>query len=97
MILQQFLVLIVVGWNKMFFYRDSIFPILDKKFVKAKLYTDTGVHAQENLQLQIEKFQTIALPFYAIISPENKILATWTGSSLKISDFEKFLLKNIPF
>ena len=42
-----------------------------KQYVLLELYTDTGeASSEENQKLQDSKFKTIAIPFYAIIDPD---------------------------
>jgi thiol:disulfide interchange protein DsbD len=51
-----------------------------KDFVLLELYTDgTDAESEKNQKLQESKFSTIAIPFYAIVDPNEKIVATWGG------------------
>ena len=76
------------------FSEKQIFKQLQENFILLRLYTDVGESAKENLQYQIKKFNNIALPFYAIISVDGKILAQNAGI-MNNADFLKFLQKNI--
>ncbi|MBX7172569.1 MAG: thioredoxin family protein [Pyrinomonadaceae bacterium] len=62
------------------------------KFVRARLYTDGEGQPYEDYQkMQSEKFGTVALPLYAIITPDGNILATFPGLTRDESQFVKFL------
>ena len=73
---------------------QNIFPqppikeALEKNFVLVRLYTDGGTNYQRWQQMQIRRFQTVALPFYVILTPQNQVVATQAGL---ISDSKKFL------
>jgi len=45
--------------------------------VLVELYTDgTDKESEENQKLQDEKFSTVAIPYYAIMDPDGKVVAT---------------------
>jgi hypothetical protein len=46
-----------------------------QEFVFAELYTDKGPHKDENKKLQDERFNSVALPLYLVLSPDGKELA----------------------
>ena len=47
-----------------------------KKLVLVELYTDgTDKESEENQKLQDEKFATVAIPYYAIIDPDGKVMS----------------------
>src|SRR5579883_3239296 len=53
-----------------------------KNLVLVELYTDgTDKASEENQKLEDEKFQTVAIPYYAILDPDGKVLATLPGRS----------------
>ena len=62
------------------------------RYVRLRLYTDgTGdVHAR-NRDLQQSRFGTVALPFYAIVSPANQVLGTFPGMTRDRDLFLRFL------
>jgi len=67
-----------------------------KQFVLVKLYTDGPDEEHErNLQFEKERFGTIALPYYAIISPQDEIIATFPGLTRDSSVFISFLNKGL--
>jgi len=71
--------------------RREIHELLNNRFVRVRLFTDGGDNARKNLNLQIERFQTVALPFYAIISPDGRLLRKHSGITLQSADFKRFL------
>ncbi|NQU65033.1 MAG: thioredoxin family protein, partial [SAR324 cluster bacterium] len=60
------------------------------RFILARLYTDGGEGHLENQELQVDRFKTIALPFYVILSPDDKVLAKTSGISSP-QEFMRFL------
>lgn len=62
------------------------------KFTRAKLYTDGEGQPYEGFQkMQEERFKTVALPLYAIVTPEGNTLATFPGLTRDADQFVKFL------
>ena len=61
------------------------------EMILVQLYTDGGPNHRENQQYEIERFGTAALPFYVILSPNDKVLGTFPGMSRNINDFLDFL------
>ena len=62
------------------------------KFVIVELYTDgTTPVNEQNQKLQESRFQTVALPFYAIIDGDEKTVATFSGVTRDPAEFQKFL------
>ncbi len=63
-----------------------------ERFVLLRLYTDGEGELYERQQkFQEEKFKTVALPFYAIIQPDEKIIAVFPGLTRDVSEFLDFL------
>ena len=64
------------------------------KFVLARLYTDGEDAVYERQQQYQEKnFQTVALPFYAILEPDGKTVSTFPGLTRNTPEFVEFLQK----
>ncbi len=64
-----------------------------QKFVLARLYTDNGTPLNDtNRDIEENRFNTIALPYYVIVSPDDKPLATFPGFTRNVDDFKSFLL-----
>jgi len=62
------------------------------KFVLARLYTDGEGAVYEKQQLYQEKnFQTVALPYYAILDGDGKTVSTFPGLTRNVPDFVQFL------
>ena len=61
-------------------------------FVLVELYTDGTDEASElNQKLQESKFGTIAIPFYAILDPNEKVIATFPQVTRNAQEFLAFL------
>ena len=73
------------------FPRKAIHQQLADNYILARLFTDGGKSASKNLQLQIDRFQTVALPYYVILSPQGEMQRVFSGISLKPTDFFNFL------
>ncbi|HWB87344.1 MAG TPA: cytochrome c biogenesis protein CcdA [Bryobacteraceae bacterium] len=75
------------------FTRPEIADAL-RNFVLVELYTDgTDQASQENQSLQLSKFNTIAIPYYAILTPDEQVVATFPGSTRDASEYLAFLRK----
>ena len=67
------------------------------KFVRSRLYTDGEGQPYEGYQkMQEERFGTVALPLYAIITPTGRIIATFEGLTRSEEEFITFLQKTAP-
>ncbi|GIU82231.1 MAG: hypothetical protein D6687_08765 [Acidobacteria bacterium] len=63
-----------------------------ERFVLLRLYTDGEGEIYERQQkFQEEKFKTVALPFYAIIEADEKVIAVFPGLTRDTSEFLEFL------
>ncbi len=60
-------------------------------YIPARLFTDGGENAGNNLKLQIDRFNTVALPFYVILSPDGRPLKRFSGISRNPGEFLDFL------
>ena len=66
-----------------------------KNFVLVELYTDgTDADSEANQKLQLSKFNTVAIPFYAIIDPDDKVVATFPGLTKDSAEYLAFLQKS---
>ncbi len=76
---------------------SNIFPRiavreLFAQYVLVRLYTDGGEPEHEaNLEFERDRFGTIALPLYALLSPQDEILATFPGLTRNEGEFVAFL------
>ena len=77
--------------EKKIFAARPVYEALQTHFVLGKFYTDGGDFGEENQQLQVERFRTLALPYYVILSPDGAVLARHAGIMPKPADFLAFL------
>ncbi|PCI27208.1 MAG: hypothetical protein COB67_09110 [SAR324 cluster bacterium] len=73
------------------FALKDIHKTMAEDFILVRLYTDGGQRAEENLQLQIERFNTVALPFYVLLSKDDQFLKSFSGISRNPEEFADFL------
>jgi thiol:disulfide interchange protein len=71
--------------------RKDVHHRLAADYVPVRLFTDGGEKAAENVILQIDQFNTVALPFYVILSPDGKPLKQFSGISRDPGEFLDFL------
>jgi thiol:disulfide interchange protein DsbD len=65
------------------------------QFVLSRLYTDGDGELYERQQAFQEKtFGTVALPLYAVMAPDGKVRATFTGLSRNPAEFISFLKRS---
>ncbi len=75
----------------------NMFPRVDVRrelsaFVLVRLYTDgEGEIFQRQQQLQQEKYQTVALPFYAVVTADGSPVANFPGLTRDAARFVEFL------
>src|ERR1051325_8091252 len=63
-----------------------------EKYVRVRLYTDAEGQPFEGFQqMQEEKFGTVALPLYAVVSGDGSILTTFPGLTRNEAEFVTFL------
>jgi len=61
-------------------------------FVLVELYTDgTDAASEENQKLLSEKFSIAAIPYYAIIDPDEKVISAFPGLTRNAEEFLAFL------
>ncbi|HEY2018324.1 MAG TPA: cytochrome c biogenesis protein CcdA, partial [Bryobacteraceae bacterium] len=65
-----------------------------KDFVLVDLYADgTDQASEDNQKLELAKFNTVAEPYYAILDPDEKVIATFPGLTKDPAEFSAFLAK----
>lgn len=63
-----------------------------KNYVLVELYTDgTDDASRVNQQLQESKFSTVAIPYYAIVDPEERVISSFAGLTRDPQQFLAFL------
>lgn len=77
--------------EKNIFAREDVAELM-RQFVLVQLWTDKADAAsQANREMQKTRFGTVALPFYAIFSPDDTVLATFDGLTRDPEEFKAFL------
>ncbi len=67
------------------------------KLVLADLYTDGAEPVNDqNAKMQESRFQTVATPLYVILDGDEKVIATFAGSTKDTAEFLKFLQSGQP-
>jgi len=75
------------------FTKPEIATVL-KGFVLVDLYADgTDQASEDNQAMELAKFQTVAEPYYAIMDPDEKVIATFPGLTKHPQEFLTFLAK----
>jgi thiol-disulfide isomerase/thioredoxin len=65
-----------------------------KKYVLVELYTDgPDAASEENVKFESTKFGTIATPFYAIVDPDEMVIATFDHRTTDAQEYLAFLNK----
>ena len=79
-------------WMEINIFEEEDVKLIFEDFILVKLYTDgkEDVH-KKNRKLEIDRFGTAALPYYVILSPDDKILGTFPGMDTNKDNFIKFL------
>ena len=77
--------------------RQNMFPKPEvqaaiENMVLLELFTDgTDKTNEDNQKLQESKFKTVALPFYALVDGDERVVATFAGLTKNTSEFVTFL------
>ncbi len=67
-----------------------------EKFVLVKLFTDgQGEIYEKHQRFQEEKFNTVALPFYAVIDSNERVIGTFPGLTRNKTEFVEFLRQSL--
>jgi thiol:disulfide interchange protein DsbD len=73
------------------FTRPEIASALEN-FVRVELYTDgTDEASRQNQEFEEKRFSTVAIPFYAILDADEKVIATFAGRTRDAREFLAFL------
>ncbi|HTW63448.1 MAG TPA: cytochrome c biogenesis protein CcdA [Bryobacteraceae bacterium] len=79
-------------WMKANMFPKPEITGLLKDFVLVDLYTDgTDAESESNQALEEKRFGTVAIPFYAILDPQERTIATFPGLTRNTSEFVGFL------
>ena len=79
-------------WMEINIFEEEDVKLIFENFILVKLYTDgkEDIH-KKNRKLEIDRFGTAALPYYVILSPDDKVLGTFPGMDPNKNNFIKFL------
>ena len=78
------------------FTRPEIRSLLGNMII-VDLYTDgTDADSEKNQKLEDQKFSTVSIPFYAIMDPNQTVVATFPESTRDAQKFMAFLEKKSP-
>ena len=81
-------------WMKANMFTNPEIAAAMKNFVLVELYTDgTDTDSEANQKLELSKFNTVAIPFYAVIDPDDKVVATFPGLTKDSAEYMAFLQK----
>jgi thiol:disulfide interchange protein len=81
-------------WMKANMFTRPEIAALMRGFVLVELYGDAfDATSEENQKLQLAKFNTVAQPFYAIMDPDENVVATFPGLTKDPAEFQGFLEK----
>jgi thiol:disulfide interchange protein DsbD len=69
--------------------------LLENSFTRLRLYTDGGKDGPANETRQQTMFGTVALPLYAIVSPNGQVISQLSGSGHSVLEFAAFLQNGI--
>ena len=79
-------------WMEINIFEDPEVVKLFSEFILVKLYTDGREKKhKEYRELEINRFNTVALPFYAVLSPDDTLIDTFHGYDTNINKFKDFL------
>lgn len=74
------------------FTKPEVSAIL-QEMVRVELYTDGLDASSERYQnFQVEKFRSSSIPYYALITPEGSVAATFSGQTRNVEEYRDFLL-----
>lgn len=80
-------------WMKSNMFTKPEVRELVRGMVLVELYTDGFDEASEKHQdLQVSKFRSSSIPYYALIKPDGSVAATFSGQTRDVNEFREFLL-----
>ena len=78
-------------WMETNIFVDPNVRELFDEFILVQLFTDGGPKYRENQQMEIERFGTAALPFYVVLTPDDKEVSRFHGMDPDVNKFILFL------
>ena len=80
-------------WMKANMFTKPEISELAQAMVLVELYTDGYDDASERHQdMQVDRFQSSSIPFYALIRPDGSVAAVFSGQTRNVEEFRSFLL-----
>ena len=73
-----------------FFPKPQVRRELDK-FIRVQLYTDDPKTGKKNTRIQLEKYNSAALPLYIILDPDGREVARLNKALFDADKFAEFL------
>jgi thiol:disulfide interchange protein len=82
-------------WMKANMFTRSEVAAVMSEYVLVELYTDVldDAKSEANQKLQESLFATVAIPYYSVLDPEKKVLASFPGLTKNPQEFVSFLKK----
>ena len=68
---------------------------LFEQYTLIRLYTDGGKNARKYQQMEVDRFGTAALPYYVLLTPDNKEISSFSGMDPDVNKFVNFLKKGL--
>ena len=84
-------------WMETNVFEERPVKELFEKFILVRLYTDAGENHREYQKMEVERFNTAALPFYVILTPDNKEVTRFPGMDTDVSKFVNFLKQGLRY
>ena len=83
-------------WMEINVFEDEEVEKLFEEFILVKLYTDGREPKHKKYrELEINRFNTAALPFYVILNDQDEVISTFPGYNTNIELFKTFLRTSI--
>jgi thiol:disulfide interchange protein DsbD len=83
-------------WMELKMFPRQDVSTLMQQYVLVRLYTDRPNEINKrNQKMMIERFKTVALPYYAVISPGDSTIAEFPGMTRKPEEFIEFLRRGL--
>ena len=84
-------------WMKYNMFPEPEIADLTKNMVLVELYTDGQDEATlVNQQLQLDRFKSVAIPYYALLRPDGAVVAEFAGRTRDVEEFRRFLSTASP-
>ena len=84
-------------WMKYNMFPQPEIADLTKNMVLLELYTDgQDEHSQTNQELQLKRFRSVAIPYYALLRPDESVAAEFAGRTRDVEEFRRFLASASP-